>query len=113
YHANTALRISLSSFLETQLMPHPAPGKPALLPNSVAIVLLLFMATLLASNHIAARIAFDNDTGLLLAILMRSAVALLFMLSLTLWQRQRLRIPQGRRRWQLLLGVLIAGQSLC
>ncbi|MGD9661028.1 MAG: DMT family transporter [Porticoccaceae bacterium] len=94
-------------------MPHPAPGKPALLPNSVAIVLLLFMATLFASNHIAARIAFDNDTGLLLAILMRSAVALLFMLSLTLWQRQRLRIPQGRRRWQLLLGVLIAGQSLC
>ncbi|MCK9503960.1 MAG: DMT family transporter [Porticoccaceae bacterium] len=91
----------------------PAAAKPAPLPNAIAVTLLLFMATLFASNHIAARIAFDNNTGLLLAILLRSAVALVFMVSLTLWQRNPLRIPRGRRRWQLLLGLFIAGQSLC
>ncbi|MCF5221648.1 EamA family transporter, partial [Pseudomonas syringae] len=59
------------------------------------------------------RIAFDHDTGLMLAILCRSGVTLLVLVSLVLWQRERLSLPASTWRWQLLLGLLIATQSFC
>lgn len=82
-------------------------------PRKLAIALLALLACAFAGNHIAARIAFDDDTGVLLAILCRSGVTLLALACLVLWQRQPLGLPAGTRRWQLLLGLLIATQSLC
>lgn len=86
---------------------------PTLFPRKLAIALLALLACSFAGNHIAARIAFDNDTGVLLAILCRSGITLLALAGLLLWQRQPLSLPTGTRRWQLLLGLLIAIQSLC
>ncbi|GHE20232.1 EamA family transporter [Halomonas urumqiensis] len=82
-------------------------------PRSLAIGLLLGMATLFAGNHVAARVTFDEGTGLLLAIVVRSAVAMLALAGMVLVQRKRLWLPPGTRRWQLLVGCLIAVQSLC
>lgn len=79
----------------------------------VAIALLIMSATLFAGNHIAARFAFDNGTGLLLAVLARSAMALVFMLSIVILRKAPMRIDKPLRKWQVLLGFLIAGQSLC
>lgn len=79
----------------------------------IAVLILLCIGCAFAGNHIAARVAFDDGAGVLLAILMRSGGALLALSALVLWQRQRLRLPAGSRRWQLLLGLLIAIQSLC
>ncbi|MFG1495153.1 DMT family transporter [Saccharospirillum sp. HFRX-1] len=79
----------------------------------LAILILLTTSTLFASNHVSARLAFDNSTGLMLAILTRGAVALTIMTLLAVWQRHRFAIPQGKRGWQLLLGLMIAGQSIC
>jgi drug/metabolite transporter (DMT)-like permease len=76
-------------------------------------MLLVLMASSFAGNHVAARIAFDNDTGLLLAILCRSGVAMVVLIGLVLWQRQPLGLPAGAWRWQLVLGLLIATQSIC
>ncbi|WP_313202722.1 DMT family transporter [Pseudomonas sp.] len=84
-----------------------------LFPRKLAIALLALLACSFAGNHIAARIAFDDDTGVLLAILCRSGITFLVLASLVLWQRQPLGLPAGTRRWQLLLGLLIATQSLC
>ena len=84
----------------------------ALFPRHIAVLLLAFLACSFAGNHIAARIAFDNDAGVLLAILCRSGVTMLVLAGLLLWQRQSLQLPPGAWRWQLLLGVLIATQSL-
>ncbi|WP_312818288.1 DMT family transporter [Pseudomonas sp.] len=84
-----------------------------LFPRNLAIALLALLACSFAGNHIAARIAFDNDTGVLLAILCRSGITFLVLASLVLWQRQPLGLPAGTRRWQVLLGLLIATQSLC
>ena len=71
------------------------------------------MGCAFAGNHVAARVAFDDGAGVLLAILMRSGGTLLVLAALVLWQRQTLRLPKGAWRWQLLLGLLIATQSLC
>lgn len=89
-----------------------SPAVP-LLPRKLAVALLALLACSFAGNHIAARIAFDNDTGVLLAILCRSGITLLVLSALVLWQRQPLGLPAGTRGWQLLLGLLIATQSLC
>lgn len=85
----------------------------SLFPRKLAVVLLALLACSFAGNHIAARIAFDHDTGVLLAILCRSGITFLVLASLVLWQRQPLSLPAGTRHWQLLLGLLIATQSLC
>ena len=84
-----------------------------LFPRKLAIALLALLACSFAGNHIAARIAFDDGTGVLLAILCRSGITFLVLAGLLLWQRQALALPSGTRRWQLLLGLLIATQSLC
>jgi len=89
------------------------PASPSLFPRKLAIALLALLACSFAGNHIAARIAFDDGTGVLLAILCRSGITFLALASLVLWQRQALGLPSGTRRWQLLLGLLIATQSLC
>lgn len=82
------------------------------LSQPLAVFILVISASLFASNHIAARFAFDNDTGLLLAIIARGCVSLLLMLTIA-WQRKAsFYVPPHLRKWQLLLGLLIAGQSL-
>ena len=86
---------------------------PALFPRHVAVLILVLLACAFAGNHIAARIAFDHDTGLLLAILCRAGVTLLVLTGLVLWQRERPRLTPANWRWQLLLGLLIAAQSFC
>ncbi|MGR2740562.1 EamA family transporter [Billgrantia sp. Q4P2] len=88
-------------------------GSASLLPRHFAVLLLASVATLFAGNHVAARLAFDEGTGLLLAVLVRSAVALSVLAVLFLLQRKRFSFPAGAGRWQLLAGLMVAIQSLC
>jgi len=81
-------------------------------PRPISIFLLVLAATIFASNHIGARFAFDNGTGLFVAVLARSAMALCFMLAIVKIRRASIFIPKEQRKWQLLIGVLITGQSL-
>lgn len=82
-------------------------------PRPLAVALLATLACTFAANHIAARIAFEHATGLLLAVLCRSGVPVLLLSGLMLWRREPLRLPPGTWPWQLLLGSLITVQSLC
>lgn len=82
------------------------------LPRHLAVLLLASVATLFAGNHVAARLAFDDGTGLLLAVLVRSAVALAVLSALFLAQGKRLALPRATWPWQLAVGALIALQSL-
>ena len=88
-------------------------GSAIRLPRHLAITILASVATLFAANHVAARLAFDEGTGLLLAVLARSALALSVLAALLLWQRPRLELPAGTGRWQILAGLMVAIQSLC
>ncbi|MDR5906945.1 DMT family transporter [Franzmannia qiaohouensis] len=90
----------------------PPALSPAPLPRHLAIVLLLSVACLFAANHVAARLAFDDGTGLLLAIMARSGLALLVLGTLLVLKRRPLTLPAGSWPWQLGVGLLITLQSL-
>lgn len=82
-------------------------------PRHIAVLILASLACSFAGNHIAARIAFDHDTGLLLAMLARAGVTLLVLVALVLWRRESLKLGRDTWGWQILLGLLIAIQSFC
>jgi drug/metabolite transporter (DMT)-like permease len=83
------------------------------LSRPVIISIILLCSILFASNHIAARIAFDNGTGILLAIITRGIFALILMASIIVIRKVSIRIPRSLIKWQVLLGLLIAIQSVC
>jgi drug/metabolite transporter (DMT)-like permease len=89
------------------------PATPTLLPRPTALLLLASIACLFAGNHVAARLTFEHGTGLLIAIVCRSGITLVVLAALVAWRREPLALPAGTRRWQCLLGLLIAVQSLC
>lgn len=68
---------------------------------------------LFASNHIAARVAFDAGAGLVLAIVLRSAVAAIIMSSIAMVKKQSFRVLPVKRPWLAAIGFLIAFQSWC
>lgn len=82
-------------------------------PRHISILVLAGLACAFAGNHIAARIAFDDGAGLLLAILCRSGVTLLALAALVLWRRESLRLGSCVWAWQLLVGLLVGVQSFC
>ena len=86
---------------------------PDLFPRKTAVLILATVACCFAANHVAARLAFENGTGLLLAILCRSGVALLILIAIVGMQRHSIRLPKRSVRWQILLGLMITIQSLC
>ncbi len=83
------------------------------LPRPIIISILIIAATLFAGNHIAARFAFDNGTGLLLAVLARGSAALLLMFSIALIRKASFKMPAQLVKWQVIIVFLIALQSLC
>ncbi|WP_339515773.1 EamA family transporter [Pseudomonas sp. RL_15y_Pfl2_60] len=85
----------------------------AQLPRHIAVLILAALACSFAGNHIAARIAFDHDTGLLLAMLCRAGVTLLVLAALVFYRGEALRLSRQTWGWQLMLGLLIAVQSFC
>jgi hypothetical protein len=48
-------------------------------PRHIAVAVLVAVACTFAGNHIAARVAFDHGTGLLLAVLLRAGATLLLL----------------------------------
>ncbi len=82
------------------------------LPRPIIICILIIAATLFAGNHIAARFAFDNGTGLLLAVLARGSAALLLMLSIAIISKASFKISRQLIKWQVIIVFLIAAQSL-
>lgn len=89
-----------------------APVAAPFFPRPLALLLLVGVATMFAGNHVAARVTFDNGTGILLAILVRAAVAVAVLGALVVVQRKKLVLPAHSRPWLLLTGLLIAIQSL-
>jgi drug/metabolite transporter (DMT)-like permease len=82
-------------------------------PRHLAALLLAGLACAFAGNHIAARIAFDDGAGLLLAILCRSGVTMLVLGVLVGVRREPVRLGSGMAGWQVLMGCMIGVQSFC
>jgi len=83
------------------------------MPRWVGIALLLGIATVFGSNHVAARVAFDHGTNVTTAVAVRSAGTALIVLLLLLSTGTPLKVGQKTFGHSVLIGLLIAVQSYC
>ena len=79
----------------------------------MGIVLMLLIATIFGSNHIAARIAFEHGTNVTTAVVVRSAGTALFVLLLLSMNRIPIGISGAMRGRAFIIGLLITVQSYC
>ncbi|MCZ7561381.1 MAG: DMT family transporter [Burkholderiaceae bacterium] len=86
---------------------------PAPLPRWLGVSLLLLIAVSFASNHVAARLAFDHGANVATAVAVRSMGAALFVLALLAQARVALRMSAPTLRRAMGIGLLVAIQSLC
>ncbi len=87
---------------------------PRSFSRPLAIGILLLLGVVFATNHIAARFAFDHGTGLVTAVLVRSGVTALILLAVVHGLKLPLRLAAYAvpKRWVWALAGLIALQSL-
>jgi drug/metabolite transporter (DMT)-like permease len=85
----------------------------AKLPPRLGIVILLGVATAFASNHLAARFAFDHGASVAAGVTVRAASTALLLLFLMRLQGVAFILPRALRGKALLAGILIATQSYC
>jgi drug/metabolite transporter (DMT)-like permease len=85
----------------------------AKLPPRLGVVILMAVATAFASNHLAARFAFDHGTSVASAVTVRATTTVLVLLVMMRLQGVALAVPRGLRGTAFLAGVLIAAQSYC
>src|SRR5688572_2086434 len=83
------------------------------LPPRLGIVILLVAATCFASNHLAARFAFDHGASVASAVTTRATSTALVLLVMMRLQGVSLALPRGLRAAAAAAGVLIAAQSYC
>lgn len=86
---------------------------PAPLPRWLGVSLLLLIAVSFASNHVAARLAFDHGANVATAVAVRSMGAALFVLALLVQAGVPLRMSATTLRRAIGIGLLVAIQSLC
>lgn len=76
-------------------------------------LLLLLIATTFASNHIAARVAFDHGTSVATAVAVRSMTTVVVVLGLLVATRTPLRLPLATLKRAIVIGLLLSVQSYC
>lgn len=85
---------------------------PILSPR-LAVLFLMFVATVFAANHIAARLAFDHGASIAAAVAVRSGLTAVVLLALLRLQRVPLALPRATLARGLGIGLLVAVQSYC
>lgn len=85
----------------------------AILSPRLAIPLLMFLASVFAANHIAARLAFDHGASVAAAVAVRSGATALAMLALLRLQGIPLALPRSTLARGLGIGLLVGVQSFC
>ena len=79
----------------------------------LGIAILMGVGVSFASNHLAARIAFDHGASVAAGVSVRATCTALILLVMMRFQGVRLAIPRELRAGALIAGVLIATQSFC
>jgi len=85
----------------------------AILSPRIGIPLLMFLATMFAGNHIAARVAFDHGTSIAAAVMVRSGVTALVIVALLRLQSVSMALPRATLLRGLGIGLLVSLQSFC
>ena len=92
------------------------PGAPLSdrpIPRWAGVALLVGIATVFASNHVAARLAFDHGTGVVTAVAVRSAATALAVAALLAATRTSWGLGGAARGRAVAIGVVLAAQSVC
>jgi drug/metabolite transporter (DMT)-like permease len=84
-----------------------------ILAPRVAIPLLMFLSSVFAANHVAARVAFDHGASVAAAVMVRSGVTALAIVALLRLQGVALGMPRATLVRGLGIGLLVALQSFC
>ena len=85
----------------------------AKLPARLGVAIMLSAAVCFATNHVAARLAFDHGTGVATAVTVRAAGTALFLLALMRLQGVRIALQRATLARLALVGLLVALQSYC
>jgi drug/metabolite transporter (DMT)-like permease len=83
------------------------------IPRGVGLALIAGIAVLFASNHVAARFAFDHGTSVVTAVLVRSAVTALAVAVLLRATGTPCSLAAPTRRHAVLIGLALSVQSVC
>lgn len=75
--------------------------------------MLLVIATVFGSNHVAARLAFEHGANVTTAVAFRSTGTALFVLALLAWSGISLRVERGTLARAIVIGLILALQSYC
>jgi drug/metabolite transporter (DMT)-like permease len=81
--------------------------------STTAFATLLLIAFMMGANHVAARLAFNNGVDVVTAVSFRSVLTAL-VVGLILWQQKvQIQIESNHKKYMLIIGGLIAVQSVC
>ena len=81
--------------------------------TTTAFATLLLIAFMMGANHVAARLAFNNGVDVVTAVSFRSVLTAL-VVGLILWQQKvQIQIESNHKKYMLIIGGLIAVQSVC
>jgi drug/metabolite transporter (DMT)-like permease len=81
--------------------------------TTTAFATLLLIAFMMGANHVAARLAFNNGVDVVTAVSFRSVLTAL-VVGLILWQQKvQIQIESSHKKYMLIIGGLIAVQSVC
>ena len=76
-------------------------------------LILLLIALMMGANHVAARLAFNHGVDVVTAVSFRSVLTAL-VVGLILWQQKvHIQIESSHKKYMLIIGGLIAVQSVC
>jgi drug/metabolite transporter (DMT)-like permease len=81
--------------------------------TTTAFATLLLIAFMMGANHVAARLAFNHGVDVVTAVSFRSVLTAL-VVGLILWQQKvHIQIESSHKKYMLIIGGLIAVQSVC
>ncbi len=81
--------------------------------SRAAFATLLLIALIMASNHVAARFAFDHGVDVATAVFFRSGITALAVSALLVLQQVPVRLTPRHKRVLPVVGLLVGVQSLC
>jgi drug/metabolite transporter (DMT)-like permease len=82
-------------------------------PRWQIVLLLMLIACVFGSNHVAARVAFDHGTSVMLAVVVRSTFTASALFLALKWEGVALSLPKGIGIKIFATGILLTIQSLC
>ena len=88
-------------------------GTTARALSPAAFATLLLIALMMGANHVAARIAFNHGADVATAVVFRSSVTALVIVSILAVQGVRVQFSARHKRFLPAIGLLIGVQSLC